>query len=66
MSRYRKSNVGLIISCIFIGLLIAAIGFSLTVLIASSVNEITFGAQIVDWFGSGNKVASLIPHISKF
>ena len=41
-----------VINTILTFLLIVAVIFCLVVVIASSVNEISFGEQIIDWFGS--------------
>lgn len=51
---YRSSNGGLkMFLGILIGIVVAAVIFCIAVGIGCAVNGVTFGQQIVNWFGGG-------------
>ena len=50
-------KVGKVILGVVLGLLIAVAVFCLVVLVASSINKITFVEQIKEWFGIAKEVA---------
>lgn len=46
---------------VFLGMIIAVAVFCAVVGIASAVNDISFGQQIVEWFGTAKEVVEELP-----
>ena len=57
MSENLKVILGVIL-----GLICAVALFCLTIVIACSVNGLTFGEQICEWFGGNLSIASKVPN----
>lgn len=54
-----------IILGVAIGIVVAVILFCLIVVIACSVNGLTFGEQIVEWFGGNNSTIEQVTEQTK-
>ena len=49
------------IGLVLLGIVIAVAVFCTVIGIASAVNDISFGAQIVEWFGTAKEVVEELP-----
>ena len=61
---YRDNKVGKLIGGIVIGLISAVLIGFVVVGIASAVNEVSIGQQIVDWFGNSNTAETVIDTVA--